>query len=73
MGISFSGGQLQRLFLAWALYNQPKVLCLDEATSHLDANINQHVQQLNITRIIIAHRAETIVSATRTIHLEKPQ
>ncbi|TCN91612.1 colicin V processing peptidase, partial [Vibrio crassostreae] len=77
MGSSFSGGQLQRLFLARALYKQPKVLCLDESTSHLDANneaiINQHVQQLNITRIIIAHRAETIASATRTIHLEKPQ
>ncbi|CAH7226907.1 putative COLICIN V SECRETION ABC TRANSPORTER [Vibrio chagasii] len=77
MGSSFSGGQLQRIFLARALYKQPKVLCLDESTSHLDANneaiINQHVQQLNITRIIIAHRAETIASATRTIHLEKPQ
>ena len=77
MGSSFSGGQLQRIFLARALYKQPKILCLDESTSHLDANneamINQHVQQLNITRIIIAHRAETIASATRTIHLEKPQ
>ncbi|MCY9829329.1 peptidase domain-containing ABC transporter, partial [Vibrio chagasii] len=77
MGSSFSGGQLQRIFLARALYKQPKILCLDESTSHLDANneaiINQHVQQLNITRIIIAHRAETIASANRTIHLGKPK
>jgi len=76
MGSSFSGGQLQRLLLARALYKQPRILCLDESTSHLDptneAIINHHIQQLNITRIIIAHRAETIASAKRVIHLEKP-
>jgi len=67
MGNHFSGGQLQRIFLARALYKSPKVLCLDEASSHLDIQnenaINQHIRQLNMTRLIIAHRQETILSA----------
>ncbi len=67
MGSALSGGQKQRLLLARALYRQPKILFLDEATSHLDIalehHVNQAVQQLSMTRIIIAHRPETILSA----------
>ncbi|BCG17084.1 hypothetical protein HLBS07_09360 [Vibrio alginolyticus] len=73
MGSGFSGGQLQRIYLARALYKKPTLLCLDESTSHLDAKneslINQNIKQLNITKIIIAHRENTIKLADRVIDL----
>ncbi|WP_407071005.1 peptidase domain-containing ABC transporter [Xanthomonas albilineans] len=73
MGSSLSGGQQQRLFLARALYRHPQILVLDEATSHLDValerELNQAIQALNITRIVIAHRPETIAHADRVIEL----
>jgi len=73
MGANLSGGQKQRLLLARALYKQPKILFMDEATSHLDLNleskINDSIRKLNITRVIIAHRKETIESADRIISL----
>ncbi|MEO8154144.1 MAG: peptidase domain-containing ABC transporter [Rhizobacter sp.] len=74
MGTSLSGGQKQRVMLARALYKKPKVLFLDEATSHLDTAresfINEAVKKLPITRIIVAHRPETIRSAQRVVVLE---
>ena len=74
MGTTLSGGQKQRVLLARALYVQPKILFLDEATSHLDANnegiINQHVKEIGITRVIVAHRKETVGIADRVIDLE---
>lgn len=67
MGSALSGGQKQRILLARALYKQPKILFLDEATSHLDVSSEQSVSaaisRLDITRITIAHRPETIASA----------
>lgn len=73
MGTTLSGGQRQRLLLARALYNQPKILFMDEATSNLDTKlesvVNQAVKELNITRIIIAHRPETIRSADKVVSL----
>lgn len=73
MGSSLSGGQNQRVLLARALYRQPDILVLDEASSHLDVErerlINQAIQQMPITRVIIAHRPETIRSADRIICL----
>ena len=67
MGSSLSGGQKQRILLARALYKNPKILFLDEATSHLDsaseALVNHTLKELNITRVIIAHRKETIAMA----------
>lgn len=74
MGANLSGGQKQRLLLARALYKRPNILILDEATSHLDADrelrVNAALEKLSITRIIVAHRAETINSASRIICIE---
>lgn len=73
MGTSLSGGQRQRILLARALYKRPRILLLDEATSALDVDrerkVNQAVQQLQLTRIIVAHRPETIASAQRVLVL----
>lgn len=77
MGNSLSGGQLQRLLLARALYRQPEILILDEASSHLDVQteiaINQNLRRLSITRIVIAHRPETIAMADTVYMLENGQ
>ncbi|MDE2371783.1 MAG: peptidase domain-containing ABC transporter [Burkholderiales bacterium] len=77
MGAALSGGQKQRLLLARALYKQPRILVLDEATSHLDTgcerNVNEAVRALALTRIIVAHRAETIATAGRVIVLGEAQ
>lgn len=77
MGSSLSGGQLQRLLLARALYKEPVILFMDEATSHLDAGneakISEQIQQLNMTRIIVAHRHETISRANKVYCLSNGQ
>ena len=69
MGSKLSGGQIQRLLLARALYKQPHILFLDEATSHLDdrneKRINSNINGLPIGKVLIAHRADTINSAER--------
>ena len=73
MGTSISGGQKQRILLARALYKRPKILFLDEATSALDVDrereVNLAIRGLALTRIIVAHRPETIASASRVIVL----
>ncbi len=73
-GASLSGGQQQRLLLARALYKRPRVLLLDEATSSLDVErerqVNQNIRRLELTRVIVAHRPETIASASRVVVLQ---
>lgn len=66
-GTTLSGGQRQRLMIARALVRKPRILFFDEATSSLDnptqQSIMQHLEQLNITRIIAAHRLSTVINA----------
>lgn len=73
MGAALSGGQKQRILLARALYRRPRILLLDEATSSLDVEreraVSQALRQLPLTRVIVAHRPETIASASRVIAL----
>ncbi|MDM5176967.1 peptidase domain-containing ABC transporter [Massilia sp. DJPM01] len=75
MGTVLSGGQKQRILIARALYREPVLLLLDEATSHLDVKreqaVNAAIRALPMTRIIVAHRRETILSAERIIVLEE--
>jgi ATP-binding cassette subfamily B protein RaxB len=74
MGTSLSGGQKQRILLARALYRRPRLLFMDEGTSHLDLaterQVTGAVRSLGLTRIIIAHRPETIASAARCLVLQ---
>lgn len=73
MGSALSGGQQQRLFLARALYKKPEVLVLDEATSNIDVacerTIAAALKTMDITRVIIAHRPQTLRAAGRVLDM----
>lgn len=73
-GMSVSSGQRQRILLARALYCRPRILVLDEGTAHLDnrreKQVNEAISQLGITRVIFAHRKETVASADRVMILK---
>lgn len=75
LGAALSGGQQQRILLARALYKRPRILILDEATSHLDvtreALVGAAIQSLNVTRLIVAHRPQTAATADRIVRLER--
>jgi ABC-type phosphate/phosphonate transport system ATPase subunit len=79
-GATLSGGQRQRLAIARALYRQPEILIMDEATSNLDSEseqvVHQTVRQLvadGKTVILIAHRLSTVVDAHQIIVLKDGQ
>lgn len=73
MGTTLSGGQKQRVLIARALYRRPKILFLDEGTAHLDpaseTRVSQMLRDLDITRIVVAHRPAMIEAADRVMHL----
>lgn len=73
MGSTLSGGQKQRVLLARSLYRRPKLLVMDEGTSQLDVAheraVNAAVSSFGVTRVIIAHRAETVKAAKRVYTL----
>lgn len=72
-GMGLSGGQMQRLCIARALYHDPKLLIFDEATSALDTqsegNILQNMQQIleGRTALVIAHRLSTIMNSDKIL------
>lgn len=73
MGANLSGGQKQRIVLARAIYCEPRILFMDEATSHLDITneflVNDRIKALNVTRVLVAHRPETVNAADRKIDI----
>jgi ATP-binding cassette subfamily B protein RaxB len=75
MGTALSGGQRQRVLLARALYRRPRILFMDEGTSNLDLDkereVNRALAELRITRVVIAHRPETIRAADRIVVLRE--
>lgn len=74
-GSGLSGGQCQRLLIARAIINRPKILFFDEATSALDnitqKNVINNLSDFGCTRISIAHRLSTIMECDRVIALDK--
>ena len=74
---TISGGQKQRILLARALANNPSMLILDEATSALDNQaqtiVSQHLEKLNITRLVVAHRLSTIKNADVICYIDHGQ
>ena len=78
-GIRLSGGQRQRIGIARALYHNPQVLILDEATSSLDNETEKAVMEAvnnlgkDITIILIAHRLNTVKNCDIIFKLDKGQ
>ncbi len=77
MGSTLSAGQKQRVLIARALYRKPTILVLDESTSDLDVateeQLNVNLSRLDMHRIYIAHRPQTIKFGDQVVHVEAGQ
>jgi ATP-binding cassette, subfamily B, bacterial CvaB/MchF/RaxB len=75
LGGALSGGQKARVMIARALYRRPSILVMDEGTAHLDVAsevaLNSALSTLSITRIVVAHRPQTLAAAEQVWVLEK--
>jgi ATP-binding cassette subfamily B protein RaxB len=73
LGSGLSGGQKQRVLIARAIYKQPSVVAMDEATSNLDvkleAQVSDAIASMSCTRVVIAHRPQTIAKADTVVSL----
>lgn len=75
-GFKLSGGERQRVGIARAVIRDPQIIVLDEATSHLDSDSEQKIQDAlnqmfkSVTAIVIAHRLSTLTKMDRIIVLE---
>jgi ATP-binding cassette subfamily B protein len=75
-GVKLSGGEKQRVGIARAVYKNPQILFLDEATSHLDVESEKNIQAAlhqffqEVTAVVIAHRLSTIKEMDRIVVLE---
>src|SRR5574343_288344 len=76
-GVKLSGGEKQRLGIARAVFKSPEILFLDEATSHLDVESEQKIQDSlahffkDVTAVVIAHRLSTIKEMDRIVVIEQ--
>jgi ABC-type multidrug transport system fused ATPase/permease subunit len=76
-GVKLSGGERQRVGIARAIYRNPELLFMDEATSHLDVESETKIRQAlheffkSVTAIVIAHRLSTVRQADKIFVFDK--
>ena len=72
---TLSGGEIQRIMLAGALYNKPRIVMLDEATNWLDnenqASVMRNIESLSASKLVVAHRLSTLQQAGRIYVMQR--